>query len=112
MNRVRSGQFPNSITEVVYQSGQFSPVASGALSSVLAQGARSDCYDAAREALADPIRWEDASTLTADPDRESRSAISIFINDHRGVFDQAAATFAVRYMKTYAGRIWRQPFFL
>lgn len=52
MNRVRSGQFPNSITEVVYQSGQFSPVASGALSSVLAQGARSDCYDAAREALA------------------------------------------------------------
>ena len=51
MNRVRSGQFPNSITEVVYQSGQFSPVASGRLSSVLARGARSDCYQAAQEAL-------------------------------------------------------------
>lgn len=52
MNRVRSSQFPNSISEVVYQSGQFSPVASGILSSVLSQGARSDCYQAAREALA------------------------------------------------------------
>ena len=52
MNRVRSSQFPNSITEVVYQSGQFSPVASGILSSVLSQGARSDCYQAAQEALA------------------------------------------------------------
>lgn len=51
MNRVRSGQFPNTITEVVYQSGQFSPVASGILSSVLGQGARSDCYQAAQEAL-------------------------------------------------------------
>lgn len=52
MNRIRSSQFPGSITDVVYQSGQFSPVASGKLSSVLAEGARSDCYDAAREALA------------------------------------------------------------
>ena len=52
MNRVRSSQFPNSITEVVYQSGQFSPVASGILSSVYSQGARSDCYQAAQEALA------------------------------------------------------------
>ena len=52
MNRVRSSQFPNSITEVVYQSGQFSPVASGILSSVLSQGASGDCYQAAQEALA------------------------------------------------------------
>ncbi|NCB92902.1 MAG: cell wall hydrolase [Clostridia bacterium] len=51
MNRVNSGQFPNTITEVVYQSGQFSPVASGILSSVLSEGARSDCYAAAQEAL-------------------------------------------------------------
>ena len=51
MNRVRSGQFPNSITEVVYQGGQFSPVASGKLASVLARGARSDCYQAAQDAL-------------------------------------------------------------
>lgn len=51
MNRVRSGSFPNSISEVVYQRGQFSPVASGKLASVLRQGARSDCYQAAQEAL-------------------------------------------------------------
>ncbi len=51
MNRARSSQFPNSISEVVYQSGQFSPVASGRLSAVLSQGARSDCYQAAQEAL-------------------------------------------------------------
>lgn len=51
MNRIQSSDFPNSITDVVYQGGQFSPVASGKLASVLQQGARGDCYDAAREAL-------------------------------------------------------------
>ncbi|MDD3279410.1 MAG: cell wall hydrolase [Lachnospiraceae bacterium] len=52
MNRVNSGSFPNSISEVVYESGQFSPVTNGALSSVQASGARSDCYEAAQAALA------------------------------------------------------------
>lgn len=51
MNRIRDSRFPDSISEVVYQSGQFSPVASGALSRVLSQGAREDCYAAAREVL-------------------------------------------------------------
>lgn len=51
LNRVRSESFPDTITDVVYQSGQFSPVASGILSGVLAQGARSDCYQAAQDAL-------------------------------------------------------------
>lgn len=51
MNRIQSSDFPNSISDVVYQSGQFSPVASGKLSSVLQEGARSDCYAAAQEAL-------------------------------------------------------------
>lgn len=52
MNRVRSGQFPDSISDVVYQSGQFSPASSGILASTLSQGARQDCYDAARDVLA------------------------------------------------------------
>lgn len=52
MNRVRSSQFPNTISEVIYQSGQFSPVASGKLASVLIRGARQDCYDAARDVFA------------------------------------------------------------
>lgn len=51
MNRVRSGSFPSTITDVIYQGGQFSPVASGGLSSVLSSGARSDCYEAAQAAL-------------------------------------------------------------
>lgn len=51
MNRIRDSRFPDSISGVVYQSGQFSPVASGGLAQVLSQGAREDCYAAAREAL-------------------------------------------------------------
>lgn len=47
MNRINSSRFPNSLSEVIYQRGQFSPVASGKLSRVLARGARQDCYDAA-----------------------------------------------------------------
>lgn len=51
LNRVRSASFPNTISEVVYQSGQFSPVRNGSLSRTLANGARSDCYEAAQAAL-------------------------------------------------------------
>lgn len=52
VNRVNSGSFPNSISGVIYQSGQFTPVATGTFQSVLARGARSDCYAAAQAALA------------------------------------------------------------
>lgn len=52
MNRIRSSQFPNTLSEVIYQSGQFSPVASGKLASVLSRGANQDCYDAARDVFA------------------------------------------------------------
>ena len=52
LNRMRSGSFPNDIAGVIYQSGQFSPVSSGKFQSVLARGARSDCYEAASAALA------------------------------------------------------------
>lgn len=57
MNRIQSSDFPDSITDVVYQRGQFTPVASGKLASVLQQGVRSDCYEAAQEALngANPV---------------------------------------------------------
>ncbi len=51
VNRVNSGSFPNSISGVIYQSGQFTPVATGTFQSVLARGARSDCYAAAQAAL-------------------------------------------------------------
>lgn len=52
MNRVRSGGYPSSISGVIYQSGQFSPAASGKVSSVAASGPRSSCVQAAQEAIA------------------------------------------------------------
>ncbi|MCC8152478.1 MAG: cell wall hydrolase [Lachnospiraceae bacterium] len=52
MNRVKSGSFPNSISGVIYQSGQFSPASSGKLSRVLGNGsATSSCYQAAQAAI-------------------------------------------------------------
>lgn len=62
MNRVESELFPNDVKEVIYQSGQFSPVSNGSLSSALAlydeQKERGDfdstmlsCFQAAEEVL-------------------------------------------------------------
>lgn len=51
MNRVASSSFPNSISGVIYQSGQFSPVASGRFAHALAAGLGSRCISAAREVL-------------------------------------------------------------
>lgn len=52
MNRVRSGSYPNSVSGVVYQSGQFSPASNGALARALSNGSYSSCTSAAQEALA------------------------------------------------------------
>lgn len=53
MNRVRSGSYPNSIAEVIYQSGQFTPAMTGWLDSVLAGGGYTDsAMQAAADALA------------------------------------------------------------
>ena len=52
MNRVRSGSFPNNIMGVIYQSGQFSPVASGRFIIALSQGsATASCRQAAQAAV-------------------------------------------------------------
>lgn len=52
INRVRSHKFPDTIKEVIYQSGQFSPACSGWLNSVLRGGGIPDsCFEAADEAL-------------------------------------------------------------
>ena len=55
LNRVASSSFPNTIMGVIYQSGQFSPVASGRMAARLAAGANSECYQAAREVLSGNI---------------------------------------------------------
>lgn len=51
MNRVASGSFPNSISGVIYQRGQFSPVASGRFAHALASGLGSHCTSVAQEVL-------------------------------------------------------------
>lgn len=52
INRVLSSVYPDTVTGVIYQSGQFSPVASGRLALALAEGrATSSCYQAADEVM-------------------------------------------------------------
>lgn len=51
VNRVRSAYFPNTISGVIYQSGQFSPVASGRLAYRLQAGVSSSCLSAAQSVL-------------------------------------------------------------
>ncbi len=52
MNRVRCGAYPNSITEVIYASGQFTPACTGKLDKVVLSGKiKPSCLQAAQEAL-------------------------------------------------------------
>lgn len=51
MNRVRSSSFPNTISGVIYQSGQFTPVRSGRFALALATQNYGSCISAAQEAL-------------------------------------------------------------
>ena len=51
MNRVKSSYFPNTVSGVIYQSGQFSPVASGRLAYRLQAGVSDGCMQAAQEVL-------------------------------------------------------------
>lgn len=62
MNRVKSKKFPDSVKEVIYQRGQFSPVRNGSLDNALSiydkqkksgkiKGTMKSCMKAAKEAL-------------------------------------------------------------
>ncbi len=51
MNRVRSQAYPNSVYEVIYASGQFTPAGSGKVASLVNAGVRADCLQAAQEAI-------------------------------------------------------------
>lgn len=52
MNRIASSRYPDTIREVVYQSGQFTPALNGRLDRAIANGSiPADCYQAAQEAL-------------------------------------------------------------
>lgn len=53
MNRIASSYFPNTMTGVIYQSGQFTPASSGKLALVLENNLTTDsCRKAAKEVLA------------------------------------------------------------
>ena len=52
MNRVRSAAFPNSIADVIYASGQFTPAMTGRLQEVYNGSGCASCTQAAEEAIA------------------------------------------------------------
>ena len=51
MNRVRSAAFPNTIYDVVYAAGQFTPAGAGLVDKKLASGVSATCLQAAQEVL-------------------------------------------------------------
>ncbi len=51
MNRVNDSRFPNTISGVVYQSGQFEPVFSGRMDYILSAGPTSLSYQVAQDAI-------------------------------------------------------------
>lgn len=52
MNRVRSGGYPNSISGVIFASGQFPPATNGTVAKRIAAGVKPSCLQAAQEAIA------------------------------------------------------------
>ncbi len=52
MNRVRSAAYPNTVSSVIYASGQFTPAMSGKVAARVQLGVPDSCLQAAREAIA------------------------------------------------------------
>lgn len=52
MNRVRSSAYPDTVSAVIYASGQFGPAATGKVENQVAAGVKDSCMQAAREAIA------------------------------------------------------------
>lgn len=51
MNRVRSGGYPGTVHDVIYQKSQFPPAGAGSVANVAAKGLKQSCLQAAQEAL-------------------------------------------------------------
>lgn len=78
MNRVKSGAYPNTIKDVIFASGQFTPAGSGKLGSLISSGnIKASCIQAAQEAIAgvSPIG-------TATHFRRAGSTEGIVIGNH------------------------------
>ena len=79
VNRVNSGSFPNSVSGVIYQGGQFTPVATGTFQSVLSAEQEVTVMQLHRQHFPARARLADACILTAATAAESRSDISILL---------------------------------
>ena len=79
LNRVRSSSYPNSIRGVIYQSGQFGTVTSGALDRFLSNGPASTCVSAAQAALSGSnnigSRVQFRAVWATDPSSHSNSVV-------------------------------------
>lgn len=51
MNRVRSGAYPNTVSGVIYASGQFGPATTGKVEAQIGKGVKESCMKAALEAI-------------------------------------------------------------
>lgn len=61
MNRVRSGGYPNTITDVIYASGQFVPASKGKMESLILNGnTKASCVQAANEVIGGACNVGDA----------------------------------------------------
>lgn len=72
MNRVKSPRYPNTIEGVIRASGQFTPVRSGKVDRIYAQGAPEECILAAQEALAGVSPVGDATHFRRNNGREGQ----------------------------------------
>lgn len=81
LNRVKSSGFGNSISEVIYEAGQFSPASNGSLAKALNNGPSSSALQAAKDALAGNNNIGDYLYFNGYVDTSSVNAYTI-IGDH------------------------------
>lgn len=77
MNRVRSGRYPNTVSGVIYASGQFTPALNGKVARQLERGVNPSCLQAARDAIAGATTVGDATYF-----RRAGYRDGIVIGDH------------------------------
>ena len=81
MNRVKSCSYPDTITDVIYQSGQFTPAMTGWLDSVLASGGYTILPCRLRKThLPAAILWDEIAFTSAQGAAVTRSEIIFFGN--------------------------------
>lgn len=77
MNRVRSGAYPNTVSAVIYASGQFTPAGNGKVEAQIQKGVKDSCMQAAREAIAGQT-----NIGTATHFRRAGNHDGVIIGDH------------------------------